>query len=161
MAARIRIPLLLAALLAFAAPARAQITPADSAEILRLAAAGDAFWNEKDAAGLSRLYTEDAHNWMVGAEMNLRGRDAIAAYFTAAFAQRGPGMRHRTTITELQQVAPGVVAADGDVVVEQMSEGGEVRVLRRFTMNAVAVRGAEGWRIRINRVHPVPQRPGA
>lgn len=162
MTARIHLPLLFAALLLFAHPSHAQavktsgLAPEDAAEVLRLAEAGDAFWNRKDAAGLSRLYTEDAHNWMVGTDMNLRGRDAIAAYFTGTFARRGPGLRHRTVVTELQLVAPGVVAADGDVFVEQVAEGQPPRVLRRFTMSSVAVKDAGGWRIRINRVHLVP-----
>lgn len=162
MATRIRISLLLAVLLLFAVPAMAQtaktsgISPEDAAAILRLAEAGDAFWNEKDAAGLSTLYTEDAHNWMVGTEMNLRGRASIAAFFTSSFAQRAPGLRHRTVVTEIQLVAPGVVAADGEVFVERVVEGEPPRVLRRFTMNSVAVKGADGWRLRINRVHPVP-----
>ena len=160
-----RIPLLIAVLLFLAAPVLAQdvkvsgLSQADAAEILRLAEAGDAFWNAKDAAGLSALYTDDAHNWMIGGEMNLRGREAIAEFFTRNFAQRGPGLRHRTVITELQLVAPGVVAADGDVVVEQVAEGQPPRVLRRFTMNSVAVKGPDGWKIRINRVHPVPAPP--
>lgn len=167
MAARTYTILLTAALLAFAAPARAQeartsgLSPAEATEILQLATAGDAFWDAKDAAGLSTLYTEDAHNWMVGTEMDLRGREAIRTFFTASFAQRGPGMRHRTVITELQRISPDVVAADGQVFVEQVGESGAARVLRRFTMNAVAVRGPEGWRIRINRVHPLPQPPAA
>lgn len=162
MAACTYIKLLLAILLFFSTPAMAQdvktsgLTEAETAEILRLAQAGDAFWNAKDAAGLSTLYTEDAHNWMVGTVMDLRGRDAIRDFFAGTFAQRGPGLRHRTVITELQRISPDVVAADGEVFVEQVMEGGTARVLRRFTMNAVAVRSADGWRIRINRVHPQP-----
>lgn len=163
-ARRYTIPLI-ALFLAAAAPAAAQtvrtsgLTDAEAAAVLRLSAAGDAFWNDKDAAGLSGLYTTDAHNWMVGTEMDLRGRDAIRAFFTQAFAQRGPGLRHRTVVTELQRVAPDVVAADGDVFVEQVVDGGAPRVLRRFRMHAVAVREGDGWRIRINRVHPVPSPP--
>lgn len=160
---RTKAPFLLAALLLLLAlPAAAQtaradgLAPADSGAIARLAAAGDTFWNDRDAAGISGLYTEDAHNWMVGTEMNLRGRDAVRAYFTRAFAARGPGLRHRTVLGELQQVAPGVVVADGDVCVEQTVEGAAPRVLRRYTMSAVAVRGADGWRIRVNRVHAQP-----
>jgi uncharacterized protein (TIGR02246 family) len=165
MPGRIHIPLLAAVLLFLAAPVRAQtptvygVADADAAEILRLAEAGDAFWNAKDAAGLGALYTEDAHNWMVGTEMNLRGREAIAEFFARSFAQRGPGLRHRTVVTELQLIAPGVVAADGDVVVEQVVEGQPPRVLRRFTMSSVAVKGPDGWKLRINRVHPLPSAP--
>jgi uncharacterized protein (TIGR02246 family) len=165
MPGRISLPLLIALLLFCATPAHSQairisgISDADAAEILRLAEAGDSLWNAKDAAGLGALYTEDAHNWMVGTEMNLRGRDSIAAFFTRSFARRGPGLRHRTVVTELQMVAPGVVAADGDVVVEQVAEGQPPRVLRRFTMSSVAVKGPDGWKLRINRVHPVPSAP--
>lgn len=162
MATRIHMPLLFAALLFFAAPVHAQavktsgIAADDVAAIVRLAETGDEAWNEKDAVALSRLFTEDAHNWMVGSEMNLRGRDEIAAFFTASFAQRGPGMRHRTVVKELQLVAPGVVVADGEVFVERVAEGQAPVVLRRFTMNSVAVNGPEGWRLRINRVHLQP-----
>lgn len=162
MATRVRMPLLIAALLFFTSPLHAQavkatgLAPDEASAVLRLAGAGDEAWNRKDAVALSRLFTEDAHNWMVGSEMNLRGRDAIAAYFTANFAQRGPGLRHRTVVNELQLVAPGVVVADGEVFVERVAEGEAPRLLRRFTMNSVAVNGPDGWRLRINRVHPQP-----
>lgn len=162
MAARIYKPLMLAALLFVSAPIHAQavktsgIAADDVAAIVRLAEAGDEAWNQKDAVALSRLFTEDAHNWMVGSEMNLRDREEIAAFFTANFEQRGPGLRHRTVVKELQLVASGVVVADGEVFVERVAEGQAPVVLRRFTMSSVAVNGPEGWRLRIDRVHLQP-----
>ncbi|HEX8391004.1 MAG TPA: SgcJ/EcaC family oxidoreductase [Longimicrobium sp.] len=153
----------MAAFLSFAAqPAHAQsvrmtgISPADSAALIQLAAAADAEWNAADADGLAALWAPDGHNRIIGADADLRGREAIQRYFAASFANRPAGMRHRTLVEEAVMIAPGVAAVDGQVWVERE---GSAAPLRHFIMHAIAVRTPEGWRMRMNRVHLVPAAP--
>lgn len=143
-----------------ATPAAAQtvrttdLSPATADSILAIARVADERWNAGDANGLSTAYTPDGHMRMTGMPVDLRGRPTIAAYFATSFAARQGQMRHRTVVEELQQIAPGVVAADGQVWVDVLGADGTYRPVRRFTMNAVAVRTPGGWRLRVNRVHP-------
>lgn len=139
-----------------AAPRTTGVSAAQADSLVRLADDADRRWNERDAAGLSGAYTADGQMHIAGTPADLRGEPAIRAFFERAFAARTGRLRHRTVVKELQAVASGVVAADGEVWVDQAGADGAFRPVRHFTMHSLAVRTPEGWRIRVNRVHPAP-----
>lgn len=147
-------------LVALAAPAAAQqlrttgLTPAQTDSVLAVSRAIDERWGARDAAGLTAAYTADAHTRILGTTVDLRGSKEILAYFRQSFAAGQGVLRHRTIVQELQQIAPGIVATDGEVFLDRRLDDGTFVPYLHFTTNAVAVRTAEGWRIRINRVRP-------
>lgn len=126
----------------------------DRAAILALARANDTAWNARDAEAFASTYTRDARNVVVGTPVDLRGRDAIRAHFARSFLRIEPAIRHRTIVDELVPVAPDVVVAGGQVLLERRLGDGTAAPLQRFAMTAVLVREKNVWRIRTHRAHP-------
>lgn len=157
-----RVALLVAALVLAAAPAAAQdvraigVTDAELRDIVALAQQSDARWNARDAAALSALYTAEGHNRIVGTPVDLRGRDAIRAYFTQSLARLEPAMRHRTVVDEVQRLAPDLVVVEGRVWVERLGADSSRTTVRTFTMHGIIVREDGAWRVRWNRARPEP-----
>ena len=149
-------------LLASATPLLAQspravgVTDAELREIVTLAEQSDARWNARDAAGLSALYTAEGHNRIVGTPVDLRGRDAIRAYFTQSFPRTEPALVHHTVLEEVQRVSPDVVVVEGRVWLERTGADSAHAIVRRFTMHAVIVREGDAWRVRWNRARLEP-----
>jgi len=133
------------------APRVTGVSEAELRDIVALAAQSDARWNARDAAGLSALYTAEGHNRIVGTPVDLRGRDAIRAYFTQSFPKTDAALVHHTVVEEVQRVSPDVVVVEGRVWLERAGADSAHAVVRRFTMNAVIVREQDAWRVRWNR----------
>ena len=147
--------LFLSALAAHAAPRATGLPEADVRALVALADLTDVHWTNKDAAALTALYTPDGHNRILGTPIDLRGQEAIRAFFTQSFAKREPGLRHRTVVEEVQQIAPGIAAVDGSVYLEAV-DGEKVTLVRKFSMNAVVVKEGGAWKVRLNRVRIEP-----
>jgi uncharacterized protein (TIGR02246 family) len=118
----------------------------------------DSLWNARDADRLSRLFTDDASFRFVDRGQSLESRASIQQHFTKQFSQQAPELRHRTRVRESRNVAPNIVAVDGDV--EVLRTGSEESlppaVLRRFAIFAVMQKSAAGWQIRLLRVFQLP-----
>ncbi|HEY0143357.1 MAG TPA: hypothetical protein VGF48_20865 [Thermoanaerobaculia bacterium] len=149
--------LLLTAFSASAASPRATGLPeADVRALVALADLTDVYWTNKDAAALTSIYTADGHNRILGMPVDLRGQKEILAFFTRSFsAPRAAGLRHRTVVHEVQQIAPGIAAVDGSVYLESV-EGEKVTLVRKFSMNVVVVKEGGAWKVRLNRVRVEP-----
>lgn len=149
-------------LAAAAAPSAAQapraigVTDAELRAIVALAGQSDARWNARDAAGLSALYTAEGHNRIVGTPVDLRGRDAIRAYFTQSFGRTDAALVHHTVVEEVQRVSPEVVVVEGRVWLERVGADSTRAVVRRFGMNALLVQEGGAWRVRWNRARLEP-----
>lgn len=147
--------LLLSAATVTAAPRNAGLSEADVQALVALADATDVHWTNKDAAALTSVYTADGHNRILGTPVDLRGHKQIEEFFTKSFANRQPGLRHRTIVEEVQQIAPGIAAVDGSVYLESV-DGEKVTLVRKFVMNAVVVKENGAWKVRLNRVRMEP-----
>ena len=149
-------------LLAAASPLLAQapravgVTEAELRDVVAVATQSDARWNARDAAGLSALYTAEGHNRIVGTPVDLRGRDAIRAYFTDSFTRTDAALVHHTLVEEVQRVSPDVIVVEGRVWLERVAADSSRAVVRRFTMNAVLLREGDAWRVRWNRARLEP-----
>ena len=149
-------------LLAAATPLLAQspravgLTDAELRAVVALAEQSDARWNARDAAGLSALYTAEGHNRIVGTPVDLRGREAIRAYFAQSFPRTDAALVHHTVVEEAQRVSPDVIVVDGRVWLDRVGPDSTRTVVRRFAMNAVLVREGDAWRVRWNRARPEP-----
>ena len=151
--------LLFATLLGHAAAAGAgtaivgSIAPQEAKTIVSIADRVDALWNDRRAAEIAALYTDDASLEMVGRARGAQGRQGILAYFAESFASLDPAMRHRTDIDRLTVLSPDIVVADGHAWLEKASEDGATTPVRYFNTTTVVVRGDDGWRIRMVRTH--------
>jgi len=130
------------------------LSAADREAILAIAGDGDAAWNARDAAGLAATFTADGRNTILNTPVDLRGREAIVAYFKSSLAKVDPALRHRTVVDELTPVAPGVVVAAARVWLDRVDANGAATAVKKFTITSVIVREGDAWRIRVNRVHP-------
>lgn len=147
----------LLSMLAVAAHAAAPaLSPADREAILAIASDGDVAWNARDAKALAATFTVDGHNRILRTPIDLRGRDAIEAYFTNSLSKVEAGLRHRTVVDAITAVADDVAVADIRVALERTEANGSITVVRRFSGTAVVVRDGDAWKIRVNRVHVEP-----
>ncbi len=142
-------------------PRATGVSDAELRDIVALAAQSDARWNARDAAGLSALYTAEGHNRIVGTPVDLRGRDAIRAYFTQSFVKTDAALVHHTVVEEVQRVSPDVVVVEGRVWLERTGADSAHAVVRRFGMNAIVVREGDAWRVRWNRARVEPMAAAA
>lgn len=146
--------LLLTALTA-APNAGAAVTPDDERLLRAIADQSDAYWNARDSAALGAMFADDAQLRMASREPVV-SRTAITGYFRDSFARVEPAMRHVTRITRLQELAPGVVIADGEVSLERVTADGKRETVRRFLNHTVLVKTDGAWRFKALRVHPQP-----
>ncbi|MDF1503718.1 SgcJ/EcaC family oxidoreductase [Roseisolibacter sp. H3M3-2] len=138
-----------------AAPRAVGVSEAELRDLLVLARATDERWNARDAAGLSALFAAEGHSRILGTPADLRGRDAIRAYFATSLGRLAPGTTHRTVVDEVQRVAPDVVLVEGRVWIERAGADSARTPLRAFTVTSAVVREGEAWRVRWNRARPV------
>ncbi|HEX7150893.1 MAG TPA: SgcJ/EcaC family oxidoreductase [Thermoanaerobaculia bacterium] len=132
----------------FALPLSAQkitgVAEADVRAIAAMVAESDVRWNNRDAAGLSNLFTADV-NIRINTN-DIAGRDNVRAFFTNSLGRVPAGMRHRTEIKELQLLAPDVVWGEAHVWLED-----ETKVVREFKVMSVLKKENGEWKIRVNR----------
>lgn len=115
----------------------------------------DAAWNARDAERFSRLFAEDVTFRFVQRRQSLDGRTTILEHFTERFPRFAPDLRHRTRISTVDAVAPGVFTADGKVEIQRHAgDGGAApTVLRTFAIFAVMSGKDENWSIRSLRIY--------
>lgn len=149
---------LLVAALAWAAAGAALAAPPSPADVRTLRALGeaaDAAWDARDADRMASYYAADA-SLLVGGGGTVRlGREDIRAYFTRAFAQRAGTMRHISEFRGQDVVAPDLVLTDLWVRVEERQPDGTWKEVRRFNNISLAVREADGWKMKAVRAYPV------
>lgn len=146
----------LLSMIALVTHAETLLSPADQKAILAIASEGDAAWNARDAKALAATFTVDGDNRIVGTPVDLRGRDAIEAYFAGSLSKVAAGLRHHTVVDVVTPISSDIAVADIRVRLERTGDDGAVTVVRRFSGTAVVVRDGDAWRIRLNRVHLEP-----
>jgi len=101
-------------------------------------------WNQRDAAGMARLFSPDGH--VVGFDgSQLDGRDAIEAEMTRIFTDHQPA-RYVGIVREVRLISPGVAllrAVAGMVPPGHTDLKPEVNAVQTL----VAVRDGAGWQI--------------
>lgn len=142
-----------------AAPAAAQAPAALDMQALRdLAAAADQAWNLRDADRMAAAYDAGATLRLANAP-EIAGREAIRGYFRNAFAARTATMRHVTEVEAADLIRPDLALSDATVRVERQRPDGSWELMRRYRNLSLAVRGADGWRLRAVRAQPLPNDP--
>jgi len=118
----------------------------------------DDIWNARDAERFSQLFTEDASFRFVDRELSLETRAAIQRHFTDQFSRQAANLRHVTQVRENRIVALNVAAVDAtvEVVRKGSDDSAPPTVLRRFAVFAVMLKSADGWKIRLLRIYPLP-----
>ena len=129
-----------------------EVPAAERAVLEALAQESDAWWNAADADRLAAMFAEDA-DLRLGNGPHQLGREGVLDYFARSFAAREPNLRHTTELTALNEVAPGVVVADGHVRLERIGADGEAVLLRRFVNHTVLVKEDGVWRFKAIRAH--------
>ncbi len=147
--------LLVALALSGAAAAAAPPSPADRAELERLAAANDSAWTVKDWASITGQYVESGTLRVAPTAPIQIGRDSIARFFRTSFERRPAGFRHVTRIDNIEMIAPDMALADGHVRVERAGPGGWALV-REFTSSSLLVREGGRWKLHSVRATPLP-----
>ena len=149
--------ILFASSLALAGPALANpAAPNDEAALRALATDADRAWNQRDPAAMLAVYA-DGSSLRVGMEAaQLSGRESIGRFFAAAFARREGEFRHLTEFDGIDMVDPKHALSEGTVRVEQRGANGDWVLARRFRSMSLAVRTAEGWKLRWVRAIPLP-----
>jgi ketosteroid isomerase-like protein len=128
-------------------------TPQQRAELVAVAAAGDAAYNAGEAAALAALYTEDG-TARLGYEMKpIAGRAALQGFLKQAIA---PNARHVTALDHIEMVSDNVALADARVTIELGKPNGEWQLVRVFRNNTVLRRDEGQWKIHSIRAHPQP-----
>lgn len=118
----------------------------------------DAAWNARDAERFSRLFADDVSFRFVQRGQSLDGRTTIFEHFHEGFPSYAPDLRHRTRISTVHAIAPGVFTADGQVEILRLAAGGNAAptVLRTFAIFAVMSGKEEDWIIRALRIYQLP-----
>ena len=149
---------ILAAALAFGAvsASAAPVPDADRSALQTVAAEADAAWNAKDAAAMSGQYVEDGSVRVGAGSARVEGREAVRAYFAAAFARRPAGFRHVTRIEGIEMIEPDVALAETLVRVERTGAAGGWELVREFKTDSLLVRDKGVWRMRAVRANPIP-----
>ena len=143
----------IALFLATPAPA-AEPSPQDRTALLQLAERMDRAWTAADADANAALFASDA-TARFDTEPLGRGREAIRRQFQAFFKDRPAGLRHATTIERMELLAPGLTLWDAEVRVKRRQPAGHWETLTRIRNVTVAVRQADGWRIKTVRAFPI------
>lgn len=132
-----------------------EVPAAERGVLEALARESDGYWNAADAGRLAAMFTDDA-DLRLGTGPHPRGRAGVLDYFTRSFAAREGELRHTTELTALDEVAPGVVLADGLVRLERIGADGDAVLLRRFVNHTLLVKENGVWRFRTLRAHVLP-----
>lgn len=147
--------LALVAATALMAPVHAiEPEPADRLALFRLAERMDRAWTEADANANAELFDENA-TARIGNDPLGEGREAIRQQFRTFFKDRPAGLRHVTTIERIDQLSRDIAIWDAEVRVERQGAGGNWSTLATIRNVTIAVRQADGWRIRAVRAFPV------
>ena len=88
----------------------------------------------------------------------LSGRSAIYEHFRRQFPQTAPDIRHRTTVTAVHEVAPGVWGVDGRVRILRVNEAeGDAAVLRVFAIFGIMVPSGDQWILGALKAYELPR----
>ena len=146
-------PFAIVATVAAPATAAAPAEP-DMAALGQLAAAADQAWDAADADRMAAAYDAGGTLKLAGGS-EIRGREAIRAYFRENFARRTGTLRHVTTVEAADLIRPDLALSDATVRVERQRPDGSWELMRSFRNLSLAVRGPGGWRLRAVRAQPV------
>lgn len=115
----------------------------------------DAAWNARDAERFSALFTEGVSFAFVDRGEAFAGNAALHRHFAERFPQFPSNLRHLTRAHDTRPLAPGILAVDGRVEILDVGADGNAapRRLRLFSIFAILVRGDEGWKIDLMRIH--------
>lgn len=127
----------------------------DDVALRALGAAADEAWDAKDADRMATYYADDATLLVGGAGGEQLGRAQVRAYFQRAFASRSGDLRHVSEIRCLQMLGPDMALTDVWVRVEARQPDGAWKPLRYFNNVSLAVREADGWKLRAVRAYPL------
>ena len=121
----------------------------------------DEHWNEGDARRFSEVFTADASLHFVDAGLALESSETILQHFSKQFPTFPPDIRHETSVTGMRPLAAGVRAVDATVRIlrDTAGAGGDVLVLRTYSVFAVMLETPEGWRIHLLRAYLLPAEP--
>ena len=139
----------------FAAPANsAEPSSVDREALQRLATSMDQAWTAADADANAELFTSDA-TARFGDDPLGKGREAIRDQFRIFFQDRPADLRHVTKIERVELLGPDLATWDAEVRVERHQAAGEWGTLTRIRNITIAVRQADGWRVKAVRAFPV------
>jgi uncharacterized protein (TIGR02246 family) len=139
----------------FAAPANSAEPSSIGRETLQaLATSMDRAWTAADVDANAALFTVDA-TARFGDDPLGEGREAIRDQFRTFFQDRPAGLRHVTKIERVELLGPDLAAWDAEVRVERHQAAGEWETLTRIRNITIAVRQADGWRVKGVRAFPV------
>lgn len=104
-------------------------------------------WNAADAKGLSALFAPDA-DLVTPAGVDSKGRNAIAAFYTAAFARGYAGSKGVGEVVHMRMLSSDIVLIDARFsIVGAKKEDGSARADENGIMTAVLGRTEQGWQI--------------
>ena len=121
----------------------------------------DEHWNGRDAQGFSDVFTDNASLQFVDARVSLESREAILQHFSKQFPTFSPEIRHETSVDKVRRVTTDVNAVDATVRILRHTTGIEedMTLLRTFSVFAVMLDTAEGWRIHMLRAYLLQTEP--
>ncbi|MGH8495082.1 MAG: YybH family protein [Gammaproteobacteria bacterium] len=154
--------LIAAAFMATAVAADAGAESADGTAVRSVWSALDAAWNARDAERFSRLFTDETSLGFVERGLYFDSRAAIRRQFEEQFPRTAPEYSHSTQVREIHEIAADVVAVDGTVDILR-SRDGDVppTIFRSFSLSAVMVKTAGGWKIRVLRAFRLTEEASA
>ena len=135
--------------------ARAEVVARSLWEVL------DQAWNARDAAGFSRLFTDDSSLRFVDRDQSLEGRPAIHRFFVEQFSRQADDLRHASSPRNVRVVAPDVLAVDTGIEILRVGADneGEPLLLRTFEGFSLLRRTDDGWRFQILRAYQLRSDP--
>ena len=121
----------------------------------------DHAWNARDAAGFSRLFTEDGSLRFVDRDQSLEGRPAIHRFFVEQFSRQAADLRHASSPRNVRVLAPDLLAVDTGIEILRVGADneGEPSPLRTFEVFSLLRRTEDGWRFQILRAYQLRSEP--
>lgn len=121
----------------------------------------DEHWNGRDSQSFSDVFTANASLQFVDAGVTLEGSEAILQHFSKQFPTFPPEIRHETSVDKVRRVASDVNVVDATVRILRHTTGNEedMTLLRTFSVFAVMLDTAEGWRIHMLRAYLLRSKP--
>lgn len=137
----------------------AVVPPSEATEAQEAWRAIDEAFDARDATRFSERFAADASFVRVKRGEALEGRAAIHEEFARRFPGFPPEVRHRTTITQVAAIAPGILVVDGTVEIQRVAPdaGAEPAVLATYAIFAVMTRQPEGLQVRTLRIYELPK----
>jgi uncharacterized protein (TIGR02246 family) len=125
----------------------------DETAIDKLGVAFDNAWNNRDAHGLSALFTKDG-DFQYHTGLIMRGREEIEkTYSTVGFPKMPPDWRHTVTRSHLRFVRDDIAIADGTALITSAATPEkEAQLYLSVVATVVLVKEHENWYISVLRL---------